>query len=163
MRRAVLAAAVLLMGCGPSEQAKDASPKITEVTVVPSPSLTPTSVPQETVAASPEIHPSAQLVPPPPGSWRHFQALGTEPFWSFEVAADKLVYSSPEAIKGVTLKASYAADGQGYRYTAMMDGKPLTLLIQPGPCSDGMSDTTYAYTATYTLGAQTERGCARPK
>lgn len=161
MRSMALGAALLLAGCGPGEQATDASPEIAEATAVPSLSLTPPSLPLKTGTTSPEINTSAPLVPPPPGP--HFQALGTEPFWSFDVSADKLIYSSPEVLKGISLKARSAADGKGYRYTAVMNGKPLVLVIQPGQCSDGMSDTTYAYTATYTLGTQTERGCARQK
>ena len=61
------------------------------------------------------------------------------------------------------MKAKVAVNDKAYRYTAVMAGKPLVLVIQPGPCSDGMSDTSYAFTATYTLGTQTERGCARLK
>ena len=163
MRSAGVLALALLAGCGQSEPANVASSEMAEVTAVPSPSPTSPPEPSATLAISGVIHPSAPLVPPPPGSGRHFQALGTEPFWSFDVSAEKLVFSSPEAINGVTLKAKVAVNGKVYRYSGVMDGKPLVLVIKPSPCSDGMSDTSYAFAATYTLGTQTENGCARAK
>lgn len=53
--------------------------------------------------------------------------------------------------------------GKGALYTGTMDGKVLSLLIEPGKCSDGMSDTTYDWKATLTIDGKAEQGCARLK
>lgn len=92
-----------------------------------------------------------------------FQALGTEPFWSIEVLPGQMRYSNPENIAGTTFAATEARDGQGMRYSGTLDGQPVTLLVKPGTCSDGMSDTVYPWQALLTIGERTEQGCARER
>lgn len=92
-----------------------------------------------------------------------FQALGTEPFWSVEVTAGQMRYSDPENIAGTAFAATEQPEGAAMRYSGTLGGKPVSLLIQPGTCSDGMSDTVYSWQATLTIGDRTERGCARPR
>ncbi len=150
MRSAVVAGLVLLAGCG-QEPAKPPSP---------SPETSKATIVSSHVSAV--VHPSAPLVPPPPGL-THFQALGTEPFWSIDVAPGKLAYSSPEVQPAVAIAATFLTEGKKLRFSGTMDGKPVVLTIEPGTCSDGMSDTVYAYKATFRWGGQTEQGCARLK
>lgn len=102
------------------------------------------------------------------GRSRRFQALGTEPFWSFDIAGDRLSYTSPEQFDPIRITAQVTAMGMhgdgGLRYSGMLEGRPLTLSIQQGACSDGMSDTVYPYRATFTWGDEPPRsGCAREK
>ena len=92
-----------------------------------------------------------------------FQALGTEPFWSIEVDGDTLRYSSPENLNGTPIYAVKVKNGGGALYSGKLDVKDVVLIIEPGTCSDGMSDTVYPYKASFTRGDQTQQGCARQK
>ena len=91
----------------------------------------------------------------------HFVALGTEPFWSVEVSPGQLRYSTPEDIPGAIFAAQRRAEAAGITYTGTLKGQSAALRIAAGQCSDGMSDTVYAYRATFTLAGQALRGCAR--
>lgn len=91
----------------------------------------------------------------------HFKALGTEPFWGLEVLPGQLKYSSPENLGGTIFAATQSIEGSQRRYSGTLEGKAVTLVIEPGECSDGMSDQVFAYKATFTWGDRTERGCAR--
>lgn len=173
MRSAVLAGLVLLGGCKPAEQAPaepSASPTESEDLIggpndppapPPSPPDNPSKVPPTlpgdlTKAKAP--NPIDNLI-----KGKRFQVLGTEPFWSFDVLPDKLVYTSPEVQPGVAVPFAKTAIGKQVRYSAKLHGKPMVLTIEPGECSDGMSDTVYPYTASFVWGDQTEKGCARLK
>lgn len=141
MRSAVLAGLALLAGCG-----ENSPEQIDTVDVVaPEPASSPASAAGE----------------------QTFQALGTEPFWSFEVLDGKLLYTSPEQQTAVAIEAHVTAIGKhgdgGLVWEGRMDGKPVILTIREGQCSDGMSDTVYPYKATFTWGERTEQGCARLK
>ena len=152
MRSAALAAMLNLAGCD-STAPKDKAENI-PVTDAATDELPPP------VAAQPD--PTTTTSPIAAKTEKHFQALGTEPFWSVEVMTGELRYSSPE-VSGITFAASEAKDGKGVRYSGTMDGKALSLLIEPGKCSDGMSDTVYAWQAALTIVGKTEHGCARAK
>ncbi len=154
MRSAVMLGLVVLAGC--KEQATDQIVTVDLPTsVAPAPAATPT--------AQPAIPPQVSVPAKSAVKNQHFQALGTEPFWSLEVIGDKLLYSSPEQLTAVAITASLSNAGPQLRYTAVMDGKPVVLTIEAGTCSDGMSDTVYSHKASFTWGDQTERGCARLK
>ena len=79
----------------------------------------------------------------------------------------KLLYTSPEQQTAVAIEAHVTAIGKhgdgGLVWEGWMAGKPVTLTIREGQCSDGMSDTVYPYKATFTWGERTEQGCARLK
>ena len=152
MRSALALGLVVLAGCE-QQAAGEQSIATDQPAVLSSPALN----------VSPNIHPSPPLVPPPPGSARKFQALGTEPFWSIDVLGSKLLYTSPDVPQAVAIAASFAATGSQLRFSGTMMGKPVVLTIEPGTCSDGMSDTVYAYKSSFTWGKQTEQGCARLK
>lgn len=93
----------------------------------------------------------------------HLQALGTEPFWSVDVLPGQLRYSDPENIAGIQFAATRADMGTHVRYSGTMQGKAVVLVIEPGRCSDGMSDTVYSFKASLTIAGNTEQGCARAK
>lgn len=90
------------------------------------------------------------------------RAFGTEPFWSIAVDGAAMTWTTPENAAGTRLTARRTDTANGARFEAGEGGERYVLTIGPGPCSDGMSDRTHAYTATWTVGARTERGCANP-
>lgn len=137
----------LLAAC----QQQDETPKVVTVDLKGSPTDPPPPPPQLPGASEPATATS------------RFQALGTEPFWSVEVGSGNMRYTTPEDMKGQSEVATEAPMGKGLRFAAILNGKPAVLVIQPGTCSDGMSDETYAYTAEFTLGGVTQKGCARKK
>ncbi len=161
MRKAGLVALLALAGCQQaSDSPKPGPSKAGPSAIVAAGSSTPTPPPiaEPTPHAAPR--PSAS---PTPVLQKHFQALGTEPFWSVEVLPGKLRYSSPEQPDGITFAATATSLGSAYRYAGTMTGAKVMLTITPGKCSDGMSDQTYAYTAALSIGDRAMRGCARLK
>ena len=121
---------------------------------------------QET--ATSQMTPPAQAAATPPETTpapvtERFVALGTEPFWSVEVSPGQLRYSTPEDIPGAIFAAQRSDDAAAIIYTGTLDGKAARLRIAVGQCSDGMSDTIYAYRATFTLADLELSGCARKR
>jgi uncharacterized membrane protein len=177
MRSAVLAGLVMLAGCQQkTEQAaaeSAATALASDVPVELKGGLSDPPVPTpKPIPATPPLPPTLPGdLTKKPGAVsandlirsKQFQAFGTEPFWSLYVLPGKLRYVSPENLDGTTFPASVVTQGQTSRYIGTLEGKPLTLLIEPGKCSDGMSDTVYPYKAEFKWGDQTQQGCARLK
>ena len=160
MRKAGLFALLALAGCQQTNEApqpgpSDAAPSAIGTAVLPTP-----APPSAQPTPSPAPTPSAAPTPVPQ---KHFQALGTEPFWSVAVLPGKLRYSSPEQPDGIAFAATATSLGSAYRYAGMMAGAKVMLTITPGKCSDGMSDRTYAYTAALAIGDKAMHGCAQVK
>jgi len=116
-----------------------------------------------TQSAAAEAKPVATGSPEPAMPEKPFQALGTEPFWAVEVLPGQLRYSDPENIAGTTFPATESREATGVRYFGTMSGQPISLLVQPGTCSDGMSDTVYPWTAVLTKDGRRLQGCARKR
>lgn len=89
-------------------------------------------------------------------------ARGTEPFWAIDVEGGRLVWKTPDQPEGAAVSAGRRIDGAGVRYIAH-DASAFELAIAPGRCSDGMSDLVYPFTATWSHGGRTWRGCALPR
>lgn len=87
-------------------------------------------------------------------------ALGNEPFWNAQVEGETLTYSTPENIEGSLIAISRFAGNGGLGISGTLDGAALQLAITPGECSDTMSDRTYPFTATLTIGDEQRNGCA---
>lgn len=87
-------------------------------------------------------------------------ALGNEPFWSAKVAGSTMTYSTPENIEGTIIEVSRFAGNGGLGFSGTLDGVPLLMAVTPGECSDNMSDRTYPYTVTLTIGETQLNGCA---
>ncbi|MEQ1496929.1 MAG: hypothetical protein ABL912_14365 [Novosphingobium sp.] len=152
----VLAGLVLLAGCDGGSPQQD---KVENLVITDGPATAPAR--DDSVATA---------MPTPPAikpQEKRLQALGTEPFWSFDIQGDRLSYTSPEQLTPVVIEAHLTAMGKhgngGLLYEGLMDGKPVSLMIREGECSDGMSDTVYPYKASFTWGDQTQQGCARVK
>ena len=96
----------------------------------------------------------------PMNAWR---AFGNEPFWSVRLDGDTLVFSTPGDQAGKTMQGRRVPSLIGIVYMGTDDaGREFNLDIQPGQCSDGMSDNTYQHVATFIYGETTYRGCAEP-
>ena len=123
----------------------------------PSPAATATSTPSPTptAPASPAAKPVFDLP-------ERFTALGTEPFWAVEVDGARLTYRTPENQVGQAAAVTRTPGDDFVELRGTLAGQALTLTVSKGPCSDGMSDTVYAYRVTRRLGDDTQRGCARP-
>ena len=103
----------------------------------------------------------ARASEPPPASPERLRVIGTEPFWGIDVEGDRLHFTTAEDQAGKHLAASPVAEGDGLRYAGQGDdGIAFDLRLSRGACSDGMSDRTYAYNATFRYGAVDYRGCA---
>ena len=87
-------------------------------------------------------------------------ALGTEPFWSAEITANEMVYSTPENIEGRRVALTRFAGNGGLGFTGTFEDAALQLAVTPGECSDGMSDRTYPFTVTLKIGEALLAGCA---
>lgn len=87
-------------------------------------------------------------------------ALGNEPFWNAKIDGDTLTYSTPENIDGTMITISRFAGNGGLGLSGTLSGEALLLAITPSECSDTMSDRTYPFTATLTIGDDQRNGCA---
>jgi uncharacterized membrane protein len=148
MRRALLAlAALALTACDSQEPAKKSEPVAAQtgpITAHPSP-----PAPQVAIAK-----PAEKL--DAPAKLTKFQAFGTEPFWGLEILPGKLVYGSPEVPDGITFEARMKWEGKRRVFRGALQGKPVLLAIEPGICSDGMSDRIWRYKAEFTWGERTK-------
>ena len=85
--------------------------------------------------------------------------LGTEPFWNMQVEHGMLTYSTPENMAGSHAAVTRFAGNGGIGYSGTLDGQDLHIAVTPGDCSDGMSERTYPFVATITLGKTMLTGC----
>lgn len=112
---------------------------------------------------SPEAEKSiapANPPPAPPATPDAFagdiNALGTEPFWAVEVRETTLKLSRPGETDFVAPNPQPKVEGD----KASWSGNGLTLTLTEAPCSDGMSDRTYPWTAQAVYAGATLSGCA---
>lgn len=108
--------------------------------------------------AVPSVHHAASPSPVP----SRLRATGTEPFWGAVIDGAVLTYSTPEFPAGIRISVSRKDEPGGATFAGTLDGKPLSLDIAPGACSDGMSDKIYSFTAVRQIGPEIARGCANP-
>lgn len=88
---------------------------------------------------------------------------GTEPFWGGEITGGQLVWTTPENSAndhgGTRVDVARFAGRGGLGFSGELDGQAIDLMVTPASCSDGMSDRTYPFAVTVTLGAQQLEGC----
>lgn len=85
---------------------------------------------------------------------------GNEPFWGGEGRAEELHYNTLENPKGWTVQSALKPVGQGWRWDARIDGKPITAdVAKVDHCSDTMSDYTYPFRVVVKFDGQELRGC----
>lgn len=139
-----LAASAVLLGCDPDAPAPAAS----------SPESGTESAPP--VSAAPTEGDAALDGDRAAG----FHARGNEPFWSVEVARDRLLYNTPDTQPGVELAATRTDTATDVEFRGVHGGKDFVLIITPGQCEDSMSGQAYDYTATFSDGERQLTGCA---
>lgn len=144
---AVLAMSMGLAGC--TQKPEPLPDPLPEPEVTPAPAAAPAPVPAGK-------RPAGQENAPPP-AWR---AFGNEPFWSARVEGDKLVFSTPDNIEGVSFDGVQTPLADGLRFEGREGTQVVSLEIHAGECSDGMSDTQHAYVSRLRLSGMEYNGCA---
>jgi uncharacterized membrane protein len=91
-----------------------------------------------------------------------FGARGTEPFWRADVKGATITITRPEPPEVVATNAALGTSGTTATWTAQAGTTPVVLVVSKAPCSDGMSDLKYDYTAELKEGDQVFKGCAFP-
>ena len=95
--------------------------------------------------------------------------LGTEPFWSLRQVGARIVHETPEGARAMERRA-VLDDGRFRSPARTVIGSDragrLTVVIQPGQCSDGMSDRAYGLSATLVFdgagqASRMQTGCCR--
>jgi heat shock protein HslJ len=84
-----------------------------------------------------------------------YRALGTEPFWSVTINGGRMVYDDAQGRKVAVRTPAARPSFNGRRYVS----RRLTVDITRQPCSDGMSDFTYADTVRVTVDGRSLQGC----
>ena len=94
--------------------------------------------------------------PPGPDFSGDFQLVGTEPFWGGRIQSDGLTLSRPDQPDVSAANPGVHVEGD----TGVWGVGGLVFKLRPEPCSDGMSDRQYDYSAQVTINGQTLKGCA---
>ncbi len=89
-----------------------------------------------------------------------FRASGVEPFWHVDVGADTLSFSRLGQTPIIYSINAHKVDPSTRVWRGQGPGGALTLTLQEARCTNPMSGSVFAYTATVTLGAETFTGCA---
>jgi putative lipoprotein len=88
-----------------------------------------------------------------------FAAWGNEPFWAAVDAGDALRLERLGAEPLLAQPRSARQDGQDWVVEGQSSAGLLSLRLSPGFCSDGMTDSLYAWTATVSYGKEQIKGC----
>lgn len=145
----IASAGLALAGCEQSQPTPFAEPAETNVAANP--------VASEP-AASAQNADAAVAVDDP--KFTTFRALGTEPFWNVAVDGKTITYTSPDNLEGVRFEATRDTDPGVLMMTGTMEDQAFVLTVRKEACSDGMSDKSYAYSATVEIGDGEQKGCA---
>lgn len=89
-----------------------------------------------------------------------FKALGTEPFWAVTIAEGMLRL---ERLDATPLSGDFAGTpmrGDKRQFSTTTSEGPVLVKFERTPCSDGMSDSRYAWTARLTFEGKEWQGCA---
>ncbi len=84
---------------------------------------------------------------------------GTEPFWGGQVAGDTLIWTTPANMDGTSIAVERFAGRGGLSFTGELSEEDFAIAITPGDCSDGMSERTYPFVVTVTIGNSLLAGC----
>lgn len=119
---------------------------------------------------TPAPAPAPDPAPPPPATSSVFGGLdlsqpftvrGNEPFWNIAVTSATLDYNGldrpQETAPNPGPQVSLAV--ATYTVTTSLTNS-LVIVLTPGPCSDGMSETVYPLNATVIRPGETLTGCA---
>jgi heat shock protein HslJ len=87
-----------------------------------------------------------------------YLAIGTEPFWSLEITPGQLNFNGAD-LPRLAIANPGQRDSGGVR---TIRTSRITVTLRAEPCSDGMSDQSYADTVIVTLAGRTLTGCGGP-
>jgi uncharacterized membrane protein len=148
-----LGAALALAAC-------DSPPEANDRAAAPARPSRPASAAPAGAAPSAAPPPAALDEPMSPTG---YALVGTEPFWGGTVTGTSVRYMVPERQFGdvVETRRSYGPGSETYSGT--FRGRPFVLTLARAPCSDGMSERPFAFTATLQVAGETRRGCADPE
>jgi putative lipoprotein len=90
-----------------------------------------------------------------------FRARGNEPFWAVDVGPTGVKLERPDQPELVVeyQPLEQLPDG-GRKFAADTAEGRFELVLTPGTCKDGMSDTVYGWNASLKLGTNEMKGCA---
>lgn len=88
-----------------------------------------------------------------------FTAQGNEPFWRVSVDAARLVLDRPGEPPLEASRPEPLIRANALAWTAVADGRPITVEIRPGVCRDSMTGMPYPARVTLTLDGRTLPGC----
>jgi heat shock protein HslJ/uncharacterized lipoprotein YbaY len=89
---------------------------------------------------------------------RPFRARGNEPFWSLEASDRGLRFATPDGKLQGPAPALQSSAGIR-RYTGTLQGKPVTVTVTPGVCSDTMTGMPHPARVEVEFDGRTLRGC----
>jgi uncharacterized membrane protein len=96
----------------------------------------------------------------------YWKITGTEPFWSIYIHKDTILFTKlNENIDSVYFKQEQFKVVESESDYVLTDAEKnnARLLIKQEACSDGMSDHTYPYSATFNYKGMELKGCAEKK
>lgn len=89
-----------------------------------------------------------------------FRAVGTEPFWSASAALGKLTFERPDTPPVIGDLSAPTGEGDAQHFVVQTAQGELSAELAPTPCSDGMSDNLYGWTAKLVFEGKEWSGCA---
>jgi uncharacterized membrane protein len=114
--------------------------------------------------------PAPDPAPPPPATSSVFGGLdlsqpftvrGNEPFWNIAVTPALLDYNGVDRPQETAANPGPQITTAVATYTVTTsEANPLVVVLTPGPCSDGMSETVYPLNATVIRPGEVLTGCA---
>lgn len=159
-RAGIVLLCAVMAGCGPQAQNEQVSPANLTIPVGQGDKVEATALADEGVDRSNlknqdfPVPRETSTEAPLPRSRLNYRAIGTEPFWAVAVAAGIVTLTRP----GKEMR-QYAVsrndDGREIRYL----GDGFTMILTPGPCSDGMSDAIWSDRVQIAFGEGTLNGC----
>lgn len=119
---------------------------------------------------TPAPAPAPDPAPPPPATTTVFGGLdlsqpftvrGNEPFWAIAVTSATLDYNGVDRPQETAANPGPQVTTAVATFTVTTSlSNPLVVILTPGPCSDGMSETVYPLNATVIRPGETLTGCA---
>ena len=115
------------------------------------------ALPAASLLALAACAPAAETPPQGPGDQpAAYMALGTEPGWTLEITPSRLNYDGDYGeTKIIVPNPGAKPSANGRTYTT----DRLSVVVQPAPCSDGMSDRRYADSVRVVADGKALRGC----
>lgn len=117
------------------------------------------SAPVTPEAPPPAPTPEPEKPTPPkarPGYDADLNLVGTEPFWGVQIREGRITLQRPDHPDITVPNPGPSISGGAARW----DAGELAIVLKPAECSDGMSDRTYPFEATVTVGKDVLKGCA---